>query len=183
MFQEVTITILLILFVVVITIPPFVLLLLYFKDKNQKQHSVLRNFPLLGRIRYVFEMLGPEMRQYMFDGDNQGKPFSRINFQNIVIAGKYLKTLIAFGSKRDFKLPGLYLKNSMFPKLKDEMSVEITPRIKTQRYVGSEGLFSRKEHLESVDVSPWTLEDKDAIIIGPLFIFIVTIYLYMKKPN
>ena len=167
MFQEVTITILLILFVVVITIPPFVLLLLYFKDKNQKQHSVLRNFPLLGRIRYVFEMLGPEMRQYMFDGDNQGKPFSRMNFQNIVVAGKYLKTLIAFGSKRDFKLPGLYLKNSMFPKLKNEMSVEITPRIKTQRYVGSEGLFSRKEHLESVDVSPWTLEDKDAIIIGP----------------
>ena len=167
MFQEVTITILLILFVMVITLPPFVLLFLYFKDKNQKQHSILRNFPLLGRVRYVFEMIGPELRQYMFDGDNQGKPFSRMDFQNIVVAGKYLKTLIAFGSKRDFKLPGLYLKNSMFPKLKEEMSVVTTPKIKSQRYIGSEGLFSRKEHLEEIDVRPWTLEDKDAIVIGP----------------
>ena len=50
MFQEVTITILLIPFVTVFTILPFVMLLLYFKDKNQKQHSVLRNFPLLGRV-------------------------------------------------------------------------------------------------------------------------------------
>jgi hypothetical protein len=73
MFLEVTITILLIPFVTVFTIPPFVMLLLYFKDKNQKQHSVLRNFPLLGRVRYVFEMVGPELRQYMFDGDNKGK--------------------------------------------------------------------------------------------------------------
>ena len=73
MFQEVTIAILLIPFATVFTIPPFVMLLLYFKDKNQKQHSVLRNFPLLGRVRYVFEMVGPELRQYMFDGDNKGK--------------------------------------------------------------------------------------------------------------
>ena len=73
MFQEVTITILLIPFVTVFTIPPFVMLLLYFKDKNQKQHSVFRNFPLLGRVRYIFEMVGPELRQYMFDGDNKGK--------------------------------------------------------------------------------------------------------------
>ena len=73
MFQEVTITILLIPFVTVFTIPPFVMLLLYFKDKNQKQHSVLRNFPLLGRVQYIFEMVGPELRQYMFDGDNKGK--------------------------------------------------------------------------------------------------------------
>jgi hypothetical protein len=73
MFLEVTITILLIPFVTVFTIPPFVMLLLYFKDKNQKQHSVFRNFPLLGRVRYVFEMVGSELRQYMFDGDNKGK--------------------------------------------------------------------------------------------------------------
>lgn len=73
MFLEVTITILLIPFVTVFTIPPFVMLLLYFKDKNQKQHSVFRNFPLLGRVRYIFEMVGPELRQYMFDGDNKGK--------------------------------------------------------------------------------------------------------------
>jgi glutamate synthase (ferredoxin) len=45
-------------------------------DKKQSQHSVLRNFPLLGRIRQFFEMMGPEMWQYMFDSDNEGKLFS-----------------------------------------------------------------------------------------------------------
>ncbi|SUM34829.1 glutamate synthase [Staphylococcus gallinarum] len=38
--------------------------LLLFKDKRQKQHSVLRNYPLLARVRYFFEKIGPEMRQY-----------------------------------------------------------------------------------------------------------------------
>ena len=167
MLQEIAMIVLLVLFVIVFTIPPLIMLFLYFKDKNQKQHSVLRNFPLLGRVRYILEMLGPEFRQYLFDGDSQGKPFSRVDFQHIVVAGKYLKTLIAFGSKRDFKKPGYFLKNSMFPKLKEEMSVELTPKINSKRYVGTEGLFSRKEHLEEVEVSPWTLVDDEAIIIGP----------------
>ena len=35
-----------------------------FKDKGQDQHSVLRNFPVLGRIRYISEKIGPELRQY-----------------------------------------------------------------------------------------------------------------------
>ncbi|MBT6113797.1 MAG: FMN-binding glutamate synthase family protein, partial [Candidatus Marinimicrobia bacterium] len=115
MFQEIALTILLIIFMIVVTVPPLLFIIIYFRDKNQSQHSVLRNFPLLGRIRYVFEMLGPEMRQYMFDSDNEGKPFSRMDFANIVVAGKYMKTLISFGSKRDFNKAGWYLRNSMFP--------------------------------------------------------------------
>ncbi len=166
-FQDIIITILLFLGIIAIVVPPVVFLFWYFIDKRQKQHSILRNFPLLGRIRYVFEMMGPELRQYMFDSDNVGKPFSRMDFQNIVVAGKYMKTLIAFGSKRDFDKPGWYLRNSMFPKLAEEMHVVCDPKIKTKRYVGSEGLFSRKEHLEEIEVQPWLLREEDAIIIGP----------------
>ncbi|MEJ7453873.1 FMN-binding glutamate synthase family protein, partial [Staphylococcus xylosus] len=44
------------------------------KDKRQTQHSVLRNYPLLARIRYLSEKMGPELRQYLFSGDNEGKP-------------------------------------------------------------------------------------------------------------
>ena len=57
MLQEIAMIVLLVLFVIVFTIPPLIMLFLYFKDKNQKQHSVLRNFPLLGRVRYILEML------------------------------------------------------------------------------------------------------------------------------
>lgn len=42
-----------------------------FKDKGQDQHSVLRNFPVLGRIRYISEKVGPELRQYFFADDNE----------------------------------------------------------------------------------------------------------------
>ena len=111
--------------------------------------------------------MGPELRQYMFDSDHEGKPFSRTDFQNIVVAGKYLKTLIAFGSKRDFEKPGWYLRNSMFPKLAEEMNIVCEPKIKTKRYVGAEGLFSRKEKLEEISIQPWVLREEDSIIIGP----------------
>ena len=167
MFQNIALNILLTAFIVVITVPPVLFLYLYFKDKRQSQHSILRNFPLLGRIRYIFEMMGPELRQYMFDADTEAKPFSRSDFANIVVSGKYMKTLIAFGSKRDFKEPGWYLRNSMFPKLSEEMNVTCDPKIRTKRYVGTEGLFSRKEHLEEVHISPWTLNPEDAVVIGP----------------
>ena len=32
--------------------------------------------------------MGPELRQYLFSGDNEGKPFSRTDYKNIVLAGK-----------------------------------------------------------------------------------------------
>jgi len=167
MFQDIGLIVLTSLILMMISVPPVLFLVWYIHDRRQSQHSVLRNFPLLGRVRYFLEMLGPEFRQYLFDGDDEGRPFSRNDFSNIVVQGKYLKTVIAFGSKRDFDKPGLYLKNSMFPKQKEEMKIELEPKIPTRRYVGTEGLFSRKEHLEDVEVSPWTLPDKDAIVIGP----------------
>ena len=134
MLQDLGLTILTILILAMISIPPLLFLVWYFFDKRQTQHSVLRNFPILGRVRYFLEMLGPELRQYMFDSDAEGKPFSRSDFSNIVVQGKYLKTVIAFGSKRDFDKPGFYIRNSMFPMQKEEMKVELLPKIKTKRY-------------------------------------------------
>ena len=46
---------------------------LYIIDKRQKHHSVLRNYPLLGRARYFLESVGPELRQYLILNDNDGK--------------------------------------------------------------------------------------------------------------
>ena len=88
MFHEIAITILICLALIILVVPPVIFLVWYFVDKRQSQHSILRNFPLLGRIRYIFEMMGPELRQYMFDSDHEGKPFSRTDFTNIVVAGK-----------------------------------------------------------------------------------------------
>ncbi len=148
-------------------VPPAIFLYFYIFDRSQQQHSILRNYPILGRVRYIFEQIGPEMRQYFFDSDTGGKPFSRKDYQNIVIAGKYLKTIISFGSKRDFEQPGWYIRNAAFPKLNEEMKVITDPKISTKRYVlKEEGLFSRKEFTEKIEISPWLLDENHWIKIG-----------------
>lgn len=152
---------------VMFIVPPAGLALLYWIDRRQSQHAVLRNFPILGRLRYLFEHVGPELRQYFFDADREGKPFSRDEYRSIVLAGKYLKTLISFGSKRDFEEPGWYVRNALLPTLLEEMVAVREPRIETRRYeMDEEGLFSRREHPVDQSVCPWTLTDAVAPVVG-----------------
>ena len=147
--------------------PPVVLGILYFSDRRQKQHAVLRNYPILGRLRYLLEHVGPEFRQYLFSGDLEGKPFTREGYRSIVFAGKYMKTLISFGSKRDFDKPGWYVRNALLPTLLNDMAVEREPRVPTRRYViEEEGLFTRRERIVDTDVAPWTLGDAFALTLG-----------------
>lgn len=91
---------LLILFLVII--PILVMAYLFYYDRKQKQQTILRNFPILGRMRYMLEKTGPELRQYLFDDDNDGKPFNREEYLHMALPGKYLNSVIGFGSKRDF---------------------------------------------------------------------------------
>ena len=41
------------------------LVLLAIYDVTQKKHAILRNFPVIGHLRYILEGLGPELRQYI----------------------------------------------------------------------------------------------------------------------
>lgn len=55
---------------------PLILVGLY--DMFQSRHAIRRNFPLLGRLRYFFESIGPEIRQYFVETDVSGRPFDRL---------------------------------------------------------------------------------------------------------
>ncbi len=55
---------------------PLVIMGLY--DMYQAKQTIRRNFPLLGRMRYLLESIGPEMRQYFIETDTDGKPFNRL---------------------------------------------------------------------------------------------------------
>ncbi|MGU3576242.1 FMN-binding glutamate synthase family protein [Brucellaceae bacterium C25G] len=46
-------------------------------DILQTKHAVLRNYPILGHIRYLLESIRPEIRQYMIESDKDEVPFSR----------------------------------------------------------------------------------------------------------
>ena len=46
-------------------------------DLIQKRHAILRNYPISAHMRFIFEAIRPEMRQYFFESDSDGRPFSR----------------------------------------------------------------------------------------------------------
>lgn len=51
--------------------------LLGLHDVRQPQHSILRNYPVLGHMRFLFEGIRPEIRQYLIESDQDEEPFSR----------------------------------------------------------------------------------------------------------
>lgn len=139
---------------------------MYFLSRKP-QHSVIRAHPYLGWLRYVLEKLGPEFRQYWFDHDTSGKPFPRTDYLAVVFASKYRSDLISFGSKREFSAPGLYLSNSLYPLLVEELRVDSDVKAQGRRYeTVSEGLFTRREHLLEDSASPWLYTDDDEIVVG-----------------
>src|SRR5437763_5224287 len=53
------------------------LVLIGLYDLVQQHHSILRNYPISAHMRFIFEAIRPELRQYFFEGDKDGTPFSR----------------------------------------------------------------------------------------------------------
>ncbi|KGX83553.1 FMN-binding glutamate synthase family protein [Pontibacillus marinus] len=151
----------------VVFIPLVLFVIVYIHDEKQDEHSILRNYPLLGKARYILEKMGPELRQYLFNNNNEGKPFSRREFKFVNIAGKYQSRKMGFGSERPFQEDGFFVVNKMFPMLDEEMRVDQEPKILTKTYqVDEEKLFNRREHREDAKINPYYLKDEDAIILG-----------------
>lgn len=44
---------------------------------RQDHHAILRNYPILGHLRFLFEKIRPEIRQYLIESDQDEQPFSR----------------------------------------------------------------------------------------------------------
>lgn len=161
-----TIVLLVVVLAILVVLPMAGLGYLFFLSKKP-QHSVVRAHPYLGWIRYLLEKLGPEFRQYWFDSDTGGKPFSRSDFLAVVFAGKYRTDLVSFGSKRNYDDSGFYLANDMFPKLTDELKVNNDGPVTGHKYeVVSEGLFTRREKLVEEKVKRWLYHHEHAIEIG-----------------
>src|SRR4051795_13296952 len=77
------------------------LVFLFIRDITQKKHSVLRNYPVIGRFRYLFEQLGEYFRQYFFAGDRDEMPFNRATRGWVYRLAKNEGGIIGFGSTYD----------------------------------------------------------------------------------
>ena len=108
------------------------IVILYVIDRTQTTHAVRRNYPVIGRFRYLFEKLGEYFRQYFFAMDREEMPFNRAQRSWVYRAAKGVDTTVAFGSTRDLRPAGtISFVNCPFPTLDQDAAtpqpVEIGP--------------------------------------------------------
>ncbi|GAB4201687.1 MAG: FMN-binding glutamate synthase family protein [Wenzhouxiangellaceae bacterium] len=120
------------LFVFVVGLGLLVTLVYYFIDRYQYEHTIRRNFPVIGRFRYLFEHLGEFFRQYFFALDREELPFNRAQRSWAYRAAKNVDNTSAFGSTKDLRTEGtVYFVNCPYPQLEEEMEppseVELGP--------------------------------------------------------
>jgi glutamate synthase domain-containing protein 2 len=109
---------------------PIVIAILYLVgiyDTIQKSHSILRNFPIIGHFRYLFEAISPEIQQYFIERNTDGRPFSR-NYRALVYQrAKDVNDTSPFGTQ-------LELNNSFYEGLRHSIYAKSAnkelPRIK-----------------------------------------------------
>src|SRR6202030_4809902 len=93
------------------------LTLLGFRDLLQKHHAVLRNYPISAHIRFLLEEIRPEMRQYFFESEKDGLPFSRDKRAVIYQRAKMALDKRPFGTQYEVYADGYeWLRHSVAPK-------------------------------------------------------------------
>ena len=95
---------------------------MYFADISQTRHAIRRNYPVIGRFRYIFEHFGEFFRQYFFALDREELPFNRAQRNWVYRASKNEDSTIAFGSTQPQNIPGEFVfLNGLFPPLETEV--------------------------------------------------------------
>ena len=109
------------LFIFAVGLLVVIAVVLFVVDVIQTKHAVRRNYPVIGRFRYLFEHLGEFFRQYFFAMDREELPFNRAQRSWCYRAAKNVDSTVAFGSTRDLRSTGTVLfVNCPFPTLGED---------------------------------------------------------------
>jgi glutamate synthase domain-containing protein 2 len=96
-------------------------------DLIQTKHNLMRNYPITGRLRWVFEGIRPQIRQYFIESNIDGTPFSHNQRSLVYERAKNLHTEEPFGTERDVYAAGYeYLLHSVAPKRPAEEPFRVT---------------------------------------------------------
>jgi glutamate synthase domain-containing protein 2 len=76
------------------------------RDVLQHKHSILRNYPLAGHLRFLFEDIRPELQQYFIERNYDGRPYDRDTRSMIYERAKGIAGEQAFGTERDVTAVG-----------------------------------------------------------------------------
>ncbi|NIJ44995.1 glutamate synthase domain-containing protein 2 [Wenyingzhuangia heitensis] len=93
------------------------LILLGFFDVLQTKHTIRRNFPVIGNIRYLLEKIRPEIMQYFVETDTQGRPIDRLHRNLIYERSKKTNDTTPFGTQLDVYGAGYeWMEHSIYAK-------------------------------------------------------------------
>src|SRR5215203_1653435 len=86
-------------------------------DLNQREHAIIRNFPVVGRLRYWLEAFGPELRQYIVTSNDEERPFSRDQRRWVYASSKRQINTFGFGTDNELEQVEslVVFKHSPFP--------------------------------------------------------------------
>jgi glutamate synthase domain-containing protein 2 len=86
------------------------------RDTRQSRHSVLRNYPVIGHLRFLLEFVRPEIRQYFIESDREAAPFSRQQRSLVYQRSKGQQDKRPFGTQLDVGQPGYeWINHSIAP--------------------------------------------------------------------
>ena len=71
------------------------------RDLRQTRHALLRNYPVIGHLRFLFEWIRPEVRQYFLESDGEAVPFSRQQRSLVYQRSKAESDKRPFGTQRN----------------------------------------------------------------------------------
>lgn len=115
------------LFISVIGSGALLAVILFVIDVCQTRDAVRRNYPVIGRFRYLFSTLGTFFRQYFFAMDREEMPFNRAEREWVARAASNVDNTVAFGSTKNLTPAGTAIfVNCPFPTLDDD-AVEMQP--------------------------------------------------------
>ena len=86
------------------------------RDLLQTRHSILRNYPVIGHLRFMLEFVRPELRQYFIEADNESAPFSRQQRSLVYQRAKVDEDKRPFGTQLDVAAVGYeWINHSLVP--------------------------------------------------------------------
>jgi len=109
-------------------------------DYLQTKHAILRNYPILGHMRFLLEFIRPEIRQYFIESDNDKLPFSREQRTLVYSRSKAVSDQIPFGTTLDVMAPGYqWINQSLVPTHlpSHDFRIEIGDKDCSQKYSAS----------------------------------------------
>lgn len=109
------------------TLPFLALSILGVVDLTQTRHAIRRNYPVIGNLRFLFEFIRPEIRQYFMESDDQQLPFSRADRSLVYQRAKQQEDKQPFGTQLDVYSTGYeWINHSMTPSQIKDTNFKIT---------------------------------------------------------